>query len=81
MWPICDYDDFNDYICDHVLICFKLMSTTIGDHVVIGTNATMLPVTVCDHVVIGAGSVVTRNITDTEIYAGNPATRIGDYVH
>ena len=28
----------------------------IGNHVSIGTNATILPVTICDHVVIGAGA-------------------------
>jgi acetyltransferase-like isoleucine patch superfamily enzyme len=48
-------------------------STSIGNHVSIGTNATILPVTICDHVVIGAGSVVTKNITEPGIYAGNPA--------
>jgi acetyltransferase-like isoleucine patch superfamily enzyme len=48
-------------------------STKIGNHVSIGTNATILPVTICDHVVIGAGSVVTKNITEPGIYAGNPA--------
>ncbi|HXC36320.1 MAG TPA: acyltransferase [Candidatus Acidoferrales bacterium] len=47
--------------------------TKIGNHVSIGTNATILPVTICDHVVIGAGSVVTKNITEPGIYAGNPA--------
>jgi acetyltransferase-like isoleucine patch superfamily enzyme len=48
-------------------------STKIGNHVSIGTNATILPVTICDRVVIGAGSVVTKNITEPGIYAGNPA--------
>jgi len=48
-------------------------STKIGDRVSIGTNATIMPVTICDHVVIGAGSVVTRDITESGIYAGNPA--------
>jgi len=48
-------------------------STKIGNRVSIGTNATILPVTICDHVVIGAGSVVTKNITASGIYAGNPA--------
>src|SRR5437762_2068981 len=38
-----------------------------------GTNATILPVSICDHVVIGAGSVVTKDITEPGIYAGNPA--------
>jgi acetyltransferase-like isoleucine patch superfamily enzyme len=48
-------------------------STKIGNRVSIGTNATILPVTVCDHVVIGAGAVVTKDIIDPGIYAGNPA--------
>ena len=47
--------------------------TRIGSHVSIGTNATILPVNICDQVVIGAGSVVTRDITEAGIYAGNPA--------
>ena len=48
-------------------------ATHIGNHVSIGTNATVLPVSICDNVVIGAGSVVTRDITEPGIYAGNPA--------
>ena len=48
-------------------------STKVGNRVSIGTNATVLPVTICDHVVIGAGSVVTKDITEPGIYAGNPA--------
>jgi acetyltransferase-like isoleucine patch superfamily enzyme len=51
-------------------------STTIGDRVSVGTNATILPVSICDDVVIGAGAVVTHNITESGIYAGNPARRI-----
>ena len=51
----------------------KWLPTQIGDHVSIGSNATILPVTICDRVVIGAGSVVTKDITRPGIYAGNPA--------
>lgn len=51
-------------------------STRIGDRVSIGTNATILPVTICDDVVIGAGAVVTKDITESGIYAGNPAQKI-----
>jgi acetyltransferase-like isoleucine patch superfamily enzyme len=48
-------------------------STRIGNHVSVGTNATILPVTICDRVVIGAGAVVTKDIKESGIYAGNPA--------
>ena len=48
-------------------------STHIGNNVSIGTNSTILPVNICDHVVIGSGSVVTKDITVSGIYAGNPA--------
>lgn len=51
----------------------KWKSTRIGDKVSIGSNATILPVTICDNVVIGAGSVVTKDIQEPGIYAGNPA--------
>ena len=47
--------------------------TRVGNHVCIGSNATILPVTICDHVVIGAGAVVTRDIDKAGIYVGNPA--------
>ena len=51
-------------------------STTIGNNVSIGSNATILPVSICDNVVVGAGSVVTKNITESGIYVGNPAKKI-----
>lgn len=51
-------------------------TTRIGNGVSIGSNATLLPVTVCDGVVIGAGSVITKNISEKGIYAGNPAKLI-----
>ncbi len=54
----------------------KYGATSIGDRVSIGTNATILPVSICDDVVIGAGSVVTRDITEPGIHAGNPARPI-----
>jgi len=51
----------------------KWKATRIGDHVSIGSNATILPVFICSNVVIGAGSVVTKDIKEPGIYAGNPA--------
>ena len=54
----------------------KWKSTNIGNHVSIGTNSTILPVKIVDNVVIGAGSVVTKDILEPGIYAGNPARKI-----
>lgn len=51
----------------------KWRSTKIGNNVSIGSNATILPVNICDNVVIGAGAVVTKNIEQPGVYAGNPA--------
>jgi acetyltransferase-like isoleucine patch superfamily enzyme len=48
-------------------------ATRIGNNVSIGTNATILPTSICDHAVIGAGAVVTKDIVEPGIYAGNPA--------
>jgi len=48
-------------------------ATRIGNRVSIGSNATILPVSICDGVVIGAGSVVSKDITSSGVYAGNPA--------
>ena len=57
------------------------LSTKIGNNVLIGTNATILPVKICDNVVIGAGSVVTKDILVPGIYAGNPAKLINKYFY
>jgi len=48
-------------------------STQIGSRVSIGSNATILPIQICDDVVIGAGAVVTKDISQPGVYAGNPA--------
>jgi acetyltransferase-like isoleucine patch superfamily enzyme len=51
-------------------------ATLIGNKVSIGSNATILPVRICDQVVIGAGSVVTKDIGEPGVYAGNPARKL-----
>jgi acetyltransferase-like isoleucine patch superfamily enzyme len=55
----------------------KWKETIIGDNVSIGSNTTILPVTICSGAVIGAGAVVTKDILEKGVYAGNPARRIG----
>ena len=54
----------------------KWKETRIGNKVSIGSNASILPVRICDKVVIGAGSVVTKDILESGIYAGNPAKKM-----
>ena len=56
----------------------KWKKTKIGNHVSIGTNATILPVRIVSNVVIGAGSVVTKDINESGVYVGNPAKKIKD---
>ena len=52
------------------------LPTHIGHRCRIGSNVTILPVFIGDDVTIGAGSVVTKDIREPGIYAGNPARRI-----
>ena len=51
----------------------KWKGAKIGKKVLIGSNATILPIKICSGAVIGAGAVVTKNIKTKGIYAGNPA--------
>lgn len=50
----------------------------IGNNVYIGNNAMIMPgITIGDNVVIGAGSIVTKNVPDNVVIAGNPARIMG----
>lgn len=53
--------------------------TLIGNKVSIGSSSSILAVEICSNVVIGAGSVVTKNITEPGVYAGNPARLIRNF--
>ena len=53
----------------------RFVKTTIGDCVVIGSNATVLgDITIGEGSLVGAGSVVTKSIPPGEVWAGNPAS-------
>lgn len=52
--------------------------TVIANNVTIGSNATVLSVSICEGAVIGTDSVVTKDITEKGIYAGNPAKKLRD---
>ncbi len=46
----------------------------IGDNVYIGANSSIIgDIQIGNNVIIGAGSVVTNNVPDNVVYAGNPA--------
>jgi acetyltransferase-like isoleucine patch superfamily enzyme len=46
---------------------------TVGKHAIVGANCTLMPgVVIGDDAVIGAGSVVTKNVPNGEVWAGNP---------
>lgn len=52
----------------------RFAPVTIGNDVFIGGDSLVMPgVTIGSRVVIGAGSVVTRDVPDNSIVAGNPA--------
>lgn len=58
----------------------RVGKVTIGDEVFVGHGTIILPnVRIGSRVVIGAGSVVTRDIPDNSVAAGNPARVIGTY--
>lgn len=57
----------------------KIGRVRIGSRVFVGYNSIILPnVEIGDDVIIGAGSVVTKDIPDNSIVAGNPAKIIGN---
>ena len=52
--------------------------TVIGEGASIGANATLVcGVTVGKYALVGAGAVVTRDVADHELVAGNPARAMG----
>ena len=56
----------------------RIGAVTIGNRVFIGANSTILMGThIGDDVIIGAGSLVTKDIPNDSIVAGNPAKIIG----
>jgi acetyltransferase-like isoleucine patch superfamily enzyme len=77
-------------IAHHVVTCndlfpaidatpVRLFATVIGDDVIIGSGATLLPVRIGCGAVVGAGAVVTRDVGDWEVVAGNPSMVIARF--
>ena len=56
----------------------EFLPTRVGRGVTIGANATIIcGVTIGQYAMIGAGAVVTRDIPDHSLVAGNPARHLG----
>lgn len=51
--------------------------TTVREGASIGTNATVLPVEIGRNSLVGAGAVVTEDVPEDAIVAGNPAEIVG----
>jgi len=57
---------------------WALSLTRVRRAAVIGSGAVLLPVTVGEGAFIAAGAVVTRDVMDHALVAGNPARAVGD---
>lgn len=56
----------------------EYQAPTIKNNVIIFSNACIIgEITIKENSIIGAGSVVTKNIPKNEVWAGNPAKKIG----
>lgn len=57
---------------------YNVIKTVVNEGASIGANATILAgITIGRFAMIGAGSVVTKNIADFELWLGNPARHVG----
>lgn len=57
---------------------FKLQETILKEGCSIGGGATILPgLSIGSYALIGAGSLITKNVGDFELWYGNPATHKG----
>ncbi len=63
----------NDLFDSDKIENWVMRKTEIGNNVRIGSNCTILPVKIGENSIIGAGSVVTKDIPENVVVAGNPA--------
>lgn len=59
---------------------YRYKPVKIGNDVFIGINSIIMPgVTIGSRVIVGAGSIVTKDVPDNTVVAGNPARVIGAF--
>ncbi|MCK5424919.1 MAG: hypothetical protein KAI89_06070 [Emcibacter sp.] len=59
---------------------FKVGHIKFGSNIFIGSDCTVMPdVNICDNVIVGSGSVITRSITESGIYAGTPPRKLKEF--
>jgi len=70
------YSDSSLLLREHKSVTAPIV---IGNDCWIGARALLLPgVSICDRVIVAAGSVVTKSISESGVYAGNPARKVKD---
>jgi acetyltransferase-like isoleucine patch superfamily enzyme len=57
---------------------WSLQATVVGNKASIGSGAVLLPIRVGEGALVAAGAVVTKDVADFAIVAGNPARVVGD---
>jgi len=66
--------NFGAVILTHDMATSRHLDTRIGKYSAVGARAIVMPgVTVGDHAIIAAGAIVTKDVPDNCIVAGNPA--------
>ncbi|MFZ4450975.1 acyltransferase [Salibacterium aidingense] len=64
---------------EYLITEYRLGVVSIGDHVMIGANTTILPgVHIGDHAVVAAGSVVHKDVEAGTVVGGNPIQVLAD---
>ena len=66
--------NFDAVILTHDMASSKRLHTRIGRYSAVGARSIIMPgVTVGDHALVAAGAIVTKDVPDRTIVAGNPA--------
>lgn len=71
--------DYNDPTKSLIAQNIITKPVVIGNDCWISARVTILPgISICDRVIIAAGSIVSKSISESGIYGGNPARKIKD---